>query len=520
MNNEYRGPQYGQEVAVETGQATAGYVQNAAVATVKGNATIFKKYGLLSLVFGVLYTFCLYKNHSGITYPFFMVGALTILYFIRKKDGLTLLKSKDGKRGLSIFYIVALMLLSFHKCLSGSGVLIALDGIAIFLLYFSFVIYLYLDTSGWDIAAWFEGMLFTVLSPFSAFLNPVYDCADWFKNRNGNMSTEKKQNITAVIIGAICAVPMLIIVITLLSSADAVFSRLIEKVYESIHLPKNIWDIVWIAAMFVISTFAAYLVPYVLQNGEVKVKAGKHGNGNPIIAITFTGMIGCVYLIFCLIQVMFLFTKTVSLPAGYTYAKYAHEGFYQLLAVCLINIGMVSVCARAFKKSKVLTAILTVIASCTYIMIASSAMRMLLYIGVYNLTFMRVFVLWFLAVLCFWLAFLMVNLFSERFPVFKACMVIITVAYIAFIFTNPEYQITRYDLKAVEGGRVEQYESVEDYIVSELSTDAVPALVGNDELMHRYELYLTDNERYDGINHNSIRTFNVSNFRAKKLLNK
>ena len=158
MNNEYRGPHYGQEVAVETLESAAGYVQNADVATVKGNADVFKKYGLLSLVFGILYTFCLYKNHSGITYPFFMIGALTILYFIRKKDGLTLLKSKEGKRGLSIFYIVALMLLSIHKCLSGSGVLIALDGIAIFLLYFSFVIYLYLDTSGWDIAAWFEGM--------------------------------------------------------------------------------------------------------------------------------------------------------------------------------------------------------------------------------------------------------------------------------------------------------------------------------------------------------------------------
>lgn len=517
MNNEYGGPQYGQDVAVEAVQPSAAYVQKTSVVISKGDAAIFKKYGLLSLVFGILYTFCLYKNHSGITYPFFMVGALTILYFIRKKDGLTLFKSKDGNRGLSIFYIASLMLLSIHKCMSGSGILIALDGIAIFLLYFSFVIYLYLDTTNWDIAAWFEGMLFTALSPFSVFFNPLYDFFDWFKHRNGSMTSEKKQNISAVIIGAICAIPMLIIVITLLSSADAVFSRLIEKIYESIHLPKNIWDIVWIAVTFIISAFAAYLVPYVLEKGEVKVKDAKQGNNNPIIAITFTGIIGCVYLVFCLIQVMFLFTKTMSLPTGYTYAKYAHEGFYQLLAVCLINIGMVSVCTRAFKRSKVLTAILTVIAACTYIMIASSTMRMLLYIGVYNLTFMRVFVLWFLAVLCFWLAFLMMDLFSGRFPVFKACMVVITFAYLAFIFSNPEYQIAKYDLKAVEGGRVEEYESVEDYIVNELSTDAVPALVEDAKLLHRYELYLTDRERYDEINHDSLRTFNVSNFRAKKI---
>lgn len=517
MNNDYSGPQYGQNVAVKAVQPNENYSQSANAEAVKGSGAVFKKYGLLSLIFGILYTFCLYKNHSGITYPFFMLGALTILYFIRKKDGLSLLASKNGNKGLGLFYIVSLMLLSIHKCLSGSGLLIVLDGIAIFLLYYSFVINLYLDTTNWDIAAWFEGMLFTAMAPFSAFLNPLYDCADWFKNKNGNLTKEKKQTISAAIIGAVCAVPMLIIVILLLSSADAVFSRMMEKIYESIHLPDNVWDILWIEVTFVISAFLAYLVPYVLQAGEVKVKGEKHGNNNPVIAITFTGMMGFVYLVFCLIQFMFLFTKTMSLPAGYTYAKYAREGFYQLLAVCLINIVMVSVCTRAFRKSRVLTAILTVIAACTYIMIASSTMRMLLYIKVYNLTFMRVFVLWFLAVLCFWLAFLMVDLFRERFPVFKACMIVITVAYIGFIYTNPEYQIAKYDLKAVEGGRVEQYQSVEDYIVNELSTDAVPALVGHSKLLHKYELYLIDEERFDDINHDSIRTFNLSNYRAKKI---
>ena len=131
-----------------------------------------------------------------------------------------------------------------------------------------------------------------------------------------------------------------------------------------------------------------------------------------------------------------LFSGKMTLPEGYTYAEYAHEGFYQLLAVCVLNIVMVSICQAFFKNSKVLKALLTIIAACTYIMIASSAYRMIMYVRVYHLTFLRLFVLWFLAVLCFWLSFLIISMYVRSFPVFKACMVAITIAFIAFIFSG------------------------------------------------------------------------------------
>ena len=62
-----------------------------------GNAEHFKKYGLLSLVFGLVYGFCLYNNHASITYPIFMAGALIILKLFRAKDGFSLLADCHGK---------------------------------------------------------------------------------------------------------------------------------------------------------------------------------------------------------------------------------------------------------------------------------------------------------------------------------------------------------------------------------------------------------------------------------------
>ncbi|MDC7278145.1 DUF4173 domain-containing protein [Butyrivibrio fibrisolvens] len=524
MADTYTGPKYSETEIGNIKSEPIPFVQKVEIEEQKGDAKVFRKYGILSLIFSIVYTFCLYKNHAGITYPIFMFVTLTLLHILRKKDGLSLFTTKNGNKAIGIFHVAALMLLSIHKCMSTSWALLFLDGIAIFLLFFSLVLYLYVDTTGWDIAAWVGGIMVSIFLPFAHLLTPFFDMVQWFKGRGGDISKEKKQVISAVVIGIICAIPMLVIVISLLSSADLVFNRMLEKIVESIHLPDNFEDIVGITCTLLLAFLGAYLIPFVFDKGEIKIKARGEGKANPIIAITFTTIIGLVYLVFCLIQVMFLFTGTLDLPSGYTYAEYAHEGFYQLLTVCLINVVMVSVCTREFKKSKALNWVLFVIGACTYIMIASSVTRMIMYIQVYNLTFLRLFVLWFLAVLCIWLAFLMVTVLNRSFPVFKACMITITVAYIGFVFANPDYQIAKYDLAVVKNhtyqesyAKIDEYDSVTYYILNNLSTDAAPALVDDEHLLHKFGTYIDSRDRYSKKNREGIRKYNFSYARAQKL---
>ena len=52
-----------------------------------------------------------------------------------------------------------------------------------------------------------------------------------------------------------------------------------------------------------------------------------------------------------------------------------------------------------FRESKILKAILTIMSLCTFVMIASSAVRMIIYIRYYYLTYLRILVLWALALL-------------------------------------------------------------------------------------------------------------------------
>lgn len=109
-----------------------------------------------------------------------------------------------------------------------------------------------------------------------------------------------------------------------------------------------------------------------------------------MFAITVLGMLTLLYLVFSGIQILGLFLGKLSLPEGYTYASYAREGFFQLLAIAILNLILVLACLEYFRESKILKGILTVMSICTFIMILSSAMRMILYIRTYQFTFLRI----------------------------------------------------------------------------------------------------------------------------------
>ncbi|MFR8843973.1 MAG: DUF4153 domain-containing protein [Waltera sp.] len=58
----------------------------------------------------------------------------------------------------------------------------------------------------------------------------------------------------------------------------------------------------------------------------------------------------CHFCICCFsgIQIFGLFLGKMQLPEGYTYAQYAREGFFQLLAVSILNLILVLVCLSFF----------------------------------------------------------------------------------------------------------------------------------------------------------------------------
>ncbi|MDE6951533.1 MAG: DUF4173 domain-containing protein, partial [Lachnospiraceae bacterium] len=166
----------------------------------------------------------------------------------------------------------------------------------------------------------------------------------------------------------------------------------------------------------------------------------------PVIAISATAVIALIYVYFCVIQVVYLFAGYGTLPEGYTYAQYARQGFFQLLFICLMNLVLVLIGLGFFRQSRVLKGILLVISLCTFVMTASSAYRMLLYISVYQLTFLRIFVLWALFVIALLMAGIIGKTLKNGFPLFRYGLFVITCCYLVLSFSQPDYWIARYNI--------------------------------------------------------------------------
>lgn len=101
-----------------------------------------------------------------------------------------------------------------------------------------------------------------------------------------------------------------------------------------------------------------------------------------------------------------------------------------------INLVLVLFCQKHYRENKVLKTILTIICGCTYIMIASSTMRMLLYIASYQLTFLRIFVLVSLLTLAICLTGVVISIYKSSFPLFFFMTVTVTVCYLLSLWQD------------------------------------------------------------------------------------
>lgn len=489
----------------------------------------FLKYGAAGILYTMFYTFCLYKNTSGITYPFFVAGTLYFYCFCMKKPGIT------AKRE-SIFYMAATMLLGISNVLTDNGAVLIMNRLGIFLLMLSFLLMQYYDDFQWSFGHYAASMCQVVWGAVTEIFSPYMDFFSFIKLR------EKKQDskVKYIVLGLVIGLPLVALALYLLSSADVMFDYLFTKelwrFLDKLDIWGNFFEIVW-------KLFLGFEIGYslfvFLEKRSLSASRQKGGQGEPLIGITATAMLAVVYILFCGVQIVGLFGGVTALPEGCSYAEYAREGFFQLLFVCLMNLVLVLCCLGYFRESRTLKILLTVISLCTYVMTASSAFRMLLYIRSYYLTFLRLFVLWALAVIALFMAGVLKRIYKDDFRLFRYGTIVVTVCYLIFSFSRPDYLIAAYNLsaaqtQAADSGwkgkllRTGMEKEVDWYYLYRLSADAAPVLYqwemdGQDEKLTASEkCWYEDNKegywrrRKEEAENMGIRGWNVSRYLAER----
>ncbi len=428
-----------------------------------------ENYGMIApaaFAYAVFYAFCMYRNGSGITYPFFVGSSLLFFGFSFSKLGITL------KKG-SCFYMAAMLLLGVSTFCTDDGFIIFFNKLGVFLLLMSLLLKQFFDTSEWKLGKYLCSICLLIFASLAEWGRPVTDGAAYNKNREKKMD----KRVWYFALGLLIGVPLLLAVLLLLASADAVFRQMAARFLRDISLV-GIFNILFrITVLF----FFSYGLTAYLCRRTIKEETPDRRKGEPVLAITVTGLLTVLYLLFSGIQIAGLFLGKLKLPEEYTYAMYAREGFFQLLAVSLLNLVIVLLCISLFRESGVLKLILTVMSFCTFVMIASSALRMIMYIRYYYLTYLRILVLWALALLAVLFAGVVISIFKDNFPLFRYQVAVAAVLYLALSFAHPDYIIAKVNLAntpANQGSFFLTEKPYQDYdYLRRLSADAAPALV-------------------------------------------
>lgn len=450
-----------------------------------------------TLIFAAITTLFLYDNFSGITMPLFAVGAVAYIRYIYGK----LRPDGEVKKGY-IFYIIGMVLLAIADTYTARGGLIFYNNVLMFVLIVGLILYMFVDEEGWTITKYLASGIEAVFGGIGCIADMISDNAAAVKyNKN-----EKTKTLVYCVLGVLIFIPVGGAIIALLCSADAIFDDYLTKIIENFF---SLETMVLIPLFFIFVFTCGYCgIRYIDGNkisGEVKDRRVW-----PIaVANTVLLLIGIVYLLFSGIQIASVFLGQMQLPEGYTYARYIHEGYLQLMVVCFLNLCIVLFTKGFFKNHLSTKLLLTVISICTYIMLASAAIRLAMYIEAYDLTMLRIEVAWSLVMIAICMFLVTVYVYIDQMKLMHMLTGVAVIGLFALSMMRPDELIANYNLHSAK--HVDY-----DYIY-ELSVDAAPYIAE----LNYYNINVTEyleGELGDYKEYNGIRKFNFSKNRAKRYL--
>ena len=278
------------------------------------------------------------------------------------------------------------------------------------------------------------------------------------------------------LVGLAAAVPVAMLFGGLLMDADPVFERLMTAAFApglDRLLEHGVLVLLW-------SWLAAGLLRVVLlaEPGSPPPAAAP-GRFGLVEVGTVLLVVNLLFLAFVAVQFRYLFggSALVREVTGLSYAEYARQGFFQLVAVAALSLPLLLVADRALgprdrgslRRFRVLASIMVLLLD---VLLASALWRMRLYTAEYGLTELRLYTTAFMGwlVLVFgWLGATVLRGRRERFGFGSLVAALFVLG--ALNLLNPDGVIAGTNL-----ARAERARSVDVAYLGTLGADAVPAI--------------------------------------------
>jgi hypothetical protein len=287
----------------------------------------------------------------------------------------------------------------------------------------------------------------------------------------------RARRLAALVWGIALALPLLALFGALLAAADPVFAELASRLVPDLADPTE-----HVVAVVGFGWVAGGALRALLRRPEEGPGPEPKPLGAPFGAteiVVVLALVDVLFLAFVAVQLRAFFGGDgfVQATTGLTYAEYARQGFFQLVAVTALAVPLLLTAdwlargrARPMRLQRVLSLVLVAL---LFVVVASALQRIRLYQREFGLTEARVFatafVLW-LAVMLAWLAATVLVSRRERFAV--GVLATGFGAVLALNALNPDALIARTNVaRAAEG------KDVDVAYLAGLSSDAAPALV-------------------------------------------
>ncbi|MBP1046069.1 DUF4173 domain-containing protein [Enterococcus sp. BWM-S5] len=288
-----------------------------------------------------------------------------------------------------------------------------------------------------------------------------------FKNVTAGLSIyrlvgKKHKNVKLVILGVVISFPVAAIVISLLSSADSMFERLIHSVADIVS--------VGFAEQFMILIIAIpmgmYLFLCVYRNLE-KSPVSQHViptvKGPDVFFLTVLVIFISIYLLFFAAAIMG-YIEFRNGTTIYTLSAYAREGFFQLLAVSLINVCIFSLIKLFSHSSKGIKISLSMIGIETLALIILGFAKMQVYIEAFGLTPLRFNTSWFMVVLAICVCVFIASLWKS-FKYLRAIVLIVSMSVLFMSYRNTGNSIVSYNYEKYQQGELSELDISIFYMV-------------------------------------------------------
>lgn len=274
----------------------------------------------------------------------------------------------------------------------------------------------------------------------------------------------------AVIRGILLGAPVILVLGLLLASADPVFASLFR-------FPADAGDVFLHVVLLAIGGWgAAALLRTASGAPYVVAPLGRRPLGS-IEAVTVLGGLVAVFAAFVASQLVTVMAGAdyVRRTAGLSYADYARRGFFQLLAVAAITLGLLLVLRATTDATDRRFVLLSETAVVLTLFLVGGAIRRLgLYEAAYGLTLLRLasvgFALWIGGVFVL-LGLSLAGVHRRRAWFVPAALALGLAGLLVVNVVNPEALIVGRNVERFAGT-----EALDVWYLTELSDDAVPAL--------------------------------------------